>query len=462
MKHSLFLGLALMGLAPVTANAQENAENNYIRNSVYMLKLDMPADNKEYEHAYDVTNKAFDGIDFAKRYSNYNDFNLGSHHIDWSKVPTATAAEMDAIEKESAKDKTLKTMLQSMGVKVDPIAEREYAARLLKYFNEKKFGNKLVAKWHVPAGADYTNVATWDDSLSVIVEYGRAGLSEEKRANATSTNDLRDVCQRSETQLLNTTYVCVNNYRMMTAQEKSATAIALAKVTLEYLPGLAQLAGKVAVTAAEKAAEKTKGYFVRTNAYLFKLDWDDTKFQEFYDNYWGNSEKPDPANVAAFNSSANYQLKYVGRSSKYAGAGLTMKSANLDKLIARGALRATDAAFAALQRDYDEFRPMSSLHVQDGKLVAYIGTKEGVKAGDKFEVFMREMTADKTYEWKKVGSIKVAKGSVWDNQEGANETLEGAAEDGEQVEGDSSLKYTVFSDKPSKKIGDGCLIRLAK
>lgn len=460
MKHSLFLGLALMGLAPVTANAQENAENNYIRNSVYMLKLDMPAENKEYEHAYDVTNKAFDGIDFAKRYSNYNDFNLGSHHIDWSKVPTATAAEMDAIEKESAKDKTLKTMLQSMGVKVDPIAEREYAARLLKYFNEKKFGNKLVAKWHVPAGADYTNVATWDGTLSEIWKYGSAALSAELREYAKKDNN--DVMYNMETQLLNTTYVCVNNYRMMTAQEKSATAIALAKVTLEYLPGLAQLAGKVAVTAAEKAAEKTKGYFVRTNAYLFKLDWDAEKTETFYNNYWGDPENGDPAKIAAFNSSANYQLKYVGRSSKYAGAGLTMKSANLDKLIARGALRATDAAFAALQRDYDEFRPMSSLHVQDGKLVAYIGTKEGVKAGDKFDVFTRELTDKKTYEWKKVGSIKVAKGSVWDNQEGANETLEGAAEDGEQVEGNASLQYTVFSDKPSKKIGEGCLIRLAK
>lgn len=147
--------------------------------------------------------------------------------------------------------------------------------------------------------------------------------------------------------------------------------------------------------------------------------------------------------------------------SKYAGAGLTMKSANLDKLIARGALRATDAAFAALQRDYDEFRPMSSLHVDGDKLVAYIGTKEGVKAGDKFDVFMCQKDGNEV-EWKKVGTIKVAKNSVWDNQEGANETLEGEAEDGEKKEGNAELKYTIFDGKPGKKIGEGCLIRLAK
>lgn len=101
------------------------------------------------------------------------------------------------------------------------------------------------------------------------------------------------------------------------------------------------------------------------------------------------------------------------------------------------------------------------MHVEDGKLVAYIGTKEGVKAGDKFDVFMCQKT-DKEIEWKKVGTIKVAKNSVWDNQEGANETLEGEAEDGEKKEGNAELKYTIFDGKPGKKVGEGCLIRLAK
>lgn len=450
MKTNLFLGLALLSMAPNAVSAQENADSLYIRNSVYMLKLDMPADNEEYAHAYEVTNKAFDGIDFATRYPNYNDFNLGSHHIDWSTVPTATKAEMDAIEKESAKDALLKTTLASMGVKVDPIAEREYAARLLNYFNANKFGNQLVAKWHVPQGADYKNVAAFD--MGTIYEYGKVGLSEEARKVAQETGN-NDMFYNLHTKLLSTTYVCVNNYRMMNAKEKSATAIAMAKVTLEFLPGIAKMTGNIAVKAAETAAAKTKGYFVRTNAYLFKLDWDSEKTLEMYNKYWNN--------VADFNANANYQLKYVGRSSKYAGAGLTMKSANLDKLIARGALRATDAAFAALQRDYDEFRPMSSLHEEDGKLVAYIGTKEGVKAGDKFDVFMCQKN-DKEIEWKKVGTIKVAKNSVWDNQEGANETLEGEAEDGEKKEGNAELKYTIFDGKPGKKIGEGCLIRLAK
>lgn len=41
MKTNLFFGLALLSMAPNAVSAQENADSLYIRNSVYMLKLDM-------------------------------------------------------------------------------------------------------------------------------------------------------------------------------------------------------------------------------------------------------------------------------------------------------------------------------------------------------------------------------------------------------------------------------------
>lgn len=451
-KHLLLAGIAL-GMC-TSAFAQEDPDSKYIRNSLYMLKLDMPADDAEYEHAYKIMDKTFDEIDFAKRYERYNDFSLGNRHIDWSKIPSATAEEMDAIEKESKKDVLLKETLTSMGIKVDPISEREYAARILKYFNKNQFGNQLVAKWHIPNGQDPMKVAAWDNELSVIMNLGMKGLSEEARANAKASENLIDMCANSENKLLSTTYVCVNNYRMLTAKEKSATAIALAKVAVQYLPGPAKLAGNVAVKAAETAAEKTKGYFVKTNAYLFKLDWNQEKFDAFYKDFWGNPK--------SFSTNANYSLTYVGKSSKTAGAGMTLKASKVDELTARGALRATDAAFAALQRDYEEFRPMCSLHEIDGKLGAYIGKKESIKDGDKFDVFTSQEDKSGNIEWKKVGTIKVAKKSVWDNSEGAGQKIEGEAEDGEDEVSESTLTYTVFDAKPSKKIGEGCMIRLAK
>ena len=107
---------------------------------------------------------------------------------------------------------------------------------------------------------------------------------------------------------------------------------------------------------------------------------------------------------------------------------------------------------------------MCSLHEEDGKLVAYIGKKEGIQAGDKFNVFMMKEEKDKSITWKQVGTIKVDKKGVWDNREGAGQVIEGAAEDAADKEEstDTALKYTVFANKPSKKIGAGCMIQLAK
>lgn len=452
MKKIIVMGLACLGLAS-SVKAQTNPDDLYVRNSLFMMKLDMPADNDEYKHAFDVMNKTFNGIDFAKRYERYNDFALKSRHIDWAKVPTVTNEEMDAVEKESKKDLMLKEALTTMGIKVDPISEREYAARLLKYFTQQKTANQLVAKWHIPQGADPAAVKAWDNNIGVIMDLGMKGLSEEARSNAIATQNLNNVCGQQEIKLMNTTYVCVNNFRMLTAEEKSATAIALAQVAVEYLPGPAKIAGKAAVKAAELAAANTKGYFVKANAYLFKLDWDQEKFDKFYSDHWKAPAK--------FNTTANYTLTYVGKSAKTAGAGLTMSAAKVDELTARGCLRATDAAIAALQRDHEEFRPMTSLHVIDGKLAAYIGQKESIKDGDKFDVFSPVENENGTVEWKKVGSVKVAKKGVWDNREGAGKTIEGAAVDGaEKIEG-NNIEYTVFDGKPGK-LGEGCMIRLAK
>lgn len=454
MKKTILILTAMLGMGMYASAQDSDPDSKYIRNSLYMLKLDMAADDEEYAHAYDIMNKTFDGIDFAKRYERYNDFSLANRHIDWTKVPSATSEEMDAIAKETKKDQLLKKALTDMGIKVDPISEREYAARILKYFNENKVANQLVAKWHIAAGQDPSKVTKWDGELSVIMELGMKGLSEEARANAKASENLINACSNSENKLMNTTYVCVNNYRMLTAKEKSATPIALAEVALQFMPGPAKIAGQAAVTAAKMAAEKTKGYFVKTNAYLFKLDWNQEKNDAFYKDYW---DAP-----TSYTDKANYTLTYVGKSSKTAGAGMTLKASKVDELTARGAIRATDAAFAALQRDNEEFRPMCSLHAIDGKLGAYIGKKEGIKDGDKFDVFMYEEKTANNGEWKKIGTIKVAKNSVWDNTEGAGQTIEDAAQDGDEEASNNTLTYTVFDGKPSKKIGDGCMIRLAK
>ncbi len=100
MKKTLFLALASMSLGS-TAMAQETPDASYLRNSLYMMKLDMPTDREDYKEAFAIMDKAFNSIDFSKRYTNYNDFSLSARHVDFATLPTATQEEIDAIDKET-------------------------------------------------------------------------------------------------------------------------------------------------------------------------------------------------------------------------------------------------------------------------------------------------------------------------------------------------------------------------
>lgn len=195
------------------------------------------------------------------------------------------------------------------------------------------------------------------------------------------------------------------------------------------------------------------GYFVRCFAYLFQLEYDEKTMNSFYENYWDN-----PTAYA----NANYTLKYLGRSSGRARA----RKADDGNIIGVALQRATDKCYAHLQRDNEQFRPLSALHEVDGKLVAYIGTKEGVTEKSVFDVFEMQLEKDKSGEsykqvYKKIGSLKVQKGCVWDNQAGAGEADQAEADDDEDAKGDASLTYTTFVGKPGK-FGEGHFIKLSK
>lgn len=466
-KTFLLAALAVLSILPKAMAQQDDPDSKYIRNSVYMIKLDVPHLNPAYNVAYDLIDQTFDGIDFGKRYERYNDFSLSTRHIDWEKIEKAEESEFEALneycvpkqrfmvlnDESKAINADIAQFMTKAGLTPDTIRPEIYAGTMIKYLIKDAVANKLVAKWHNKPGTE-ESTADFDDNLSAIMEYGLRGLSEEAKANAKVTENLTNLVAGSENKLLKNTYVCFTQYYFASADEFNATFIEPPKKQLEKSDNFllsASLQGAI-----EAAAAALKGYFVSVNAYLFRLEWNQDLYNDFYTNKWS-----DPA---SFFDKSNYKLIYVGKSSKRAPASLSMKSdANSDELLRRATLRSTDAAFAALQRDYEEFRPMSSLHVVDGRLGAYIGMKEGIKEGDKFEVFEAEMSKDdpNQIEWKSVGKIKVAKNGLWDNREGAGVPIEGVAYDKkEEKGGNSSLPCTFFEGKIGK-FGEGNLIRLS-
>lgn len=450
MKKLLFLS-SLLALGFVSnIFAQEDPDKYYVRNSLYMLKLNEPCPKDEYKEAYKIMSATFDTINFAKSYERYNDFSLTERILDLSKLPTVTQEEMDAIGKESKLEQITNDILREQGLK-NALSEYEYAARLLKYFDQNKFAPKLIAKWYNKPGTDIGKT-DFDDDLVTIYELGVKGLSQEAIDNAKATENLISMAKGSTNKLLSNTYVCVNRYGYMDAKEAIAISTAVLQMSLGN-NALAKIALKKGTDILE---QKIKGYFVRANAYLFKLDWNQDLQNKLELEYW------DKANQKKLMTDPAFKLKYIGKSSKRAPAAMSLKSStSLEKLIARGTVRATDAAIAALQRDHEEFRPMTSLHVIDGKLAAYIGMKEGVESGDKFNVYEAVQSKDdpNMVEWKEIGTIKAGK-EIWDNRDGVGEKFEDAATDKEDDKA-SAVPYTVFSGKPGK-MGEGCMIRLAK
>ena len=467
-KTLLLISMALAACAPWVMAQENDPDSKYIRNSLYMIKLDCPPDNPKYKIAYDEINKIYDGIDFGTRYERYNNFSLSERRIDFAKMPKIQDSEYEAMnaynktdkpfiiptqEYKESQEQVIKTM-NDLGLNPDTVPEELYVGSTLKYFIDNAFANKIVAKWHNKPGTK-EGVADFDENLSVIMELGLRGLSEEAKANAKVAENLTNVVAGTENKLLNSTYVCVTRYYYASAEEFNATFIAPLKRQLEKSDNL--LVSAALKGAIEAAASSLKGYFVSVVAYLFRLEWNNDLYNDFYTNKWN-----DPAK---FFDTSNYRLIYIGRSGKRAPASLSMKhDANDAELLRRAVVRSTDAAFAALQRDYEEFRPMSSLHVVNGKLAAYIGMKEGIKEGDKFEVFEAVVSKEdpNMIEWKAVGKIKVAKNGLWDNREGAGQPIEGRAYDKkEEQSGNSSLGCTYFEGKVGK-LGEGNLIRLSR
>lgn len=454
MKKIMTIVLTILSLN-TAMYAQDDTNSKYIRNSLYMIRLDMPLEETSDKESMAALNAGIDNINWEERYKQYNSVALSTKNIDWSNLPEVTQEEKDAVKKESAISKALNDQIASSlteaGIKTSNITEGEYGAKLLKYFQQNKFGNQLVAKWHVTPNAPTIDIKEWDPNFIMIADYGLKGLSEEAKAAARASDNLltESAGIDAENKLLNNTYICVNRFGYMSAQEVVAIATAPIKAKLASAPGLAQALLQKGI---DKVIEKTKGYFICCNSYLFKLDWNDGAM-EFNDKYYKNP--------AAFND-ANYTISYVGNTSKRINCLTFKKGKEQEELMKAAALKGSDKCIAALQKEYDQFKPMSSLHEVDGKLVAYIGTKEGITDKSQFDVYSAEQNANGLTNWKKVGSLKVEKGSVWDNAEkiegeGNSEEEEDAAE-----AGNSTIQYTIFAGKPNKKIFEGCMVKLVK
>ncbi len=447
MKKILILTLSLV--VTVQVFAQTATEEKFRRSSLYTLKLNMPDDNAEHAQALKLMEEAFTKLPVPDA---YNDFPLDVKLLDLEKLPEVTADEISVYEKKTGKaGKFLKAaggslagdLASETGIKIKTVNNAEITAKLMKYFNEKKVANNLVAKWHnVPSTP--VGQYKWDTDLQTIANLGLVSLSEEEKAQNGKVG-LVSLAKDIEQEVVSNTYVVVYRYSFLTGQELFEELSAPIVASLASANALVA-AGLNATLEAMKKKYAT-GYFVRCHAYLFQLEYNDMK--EFYDQYWDD---------AASFANAGYKLTYLGKSEGRARA----RKADDGNVIAVALQRATDKCYADLQHDWEQFRPFCALHEIDGQLGAYIGTKEGITEKSVFKVY--EMAIDKKTNVpapKEVGSLKIEKGGVWENRAGADDPEMAEGDDDEEVVGDTSRTFTLLKGKPGK-FGEGNFIKLAK
>lgn len=304
---------------------------------------------------------------------------------------------------------------------------------ITNYLSTTNVAKDLVAKWFNRDGMGNFN-------MDLIAARGMYDASAMDKLIANSA--LRGDAMLSDAgeELIGNTFVIINDYKFTNKEE-------VAKKTsgaLNLLGGASSLMGydvsAYTSVAAAGVSVAGKGYWVKTTSYLYRLVWDEEAAAIFYNNYWTDENNYDPAKVEAFNNTQNFKLRFVGMQS--AGADVqssifTNKSE--EDLIRMATVKATDRAIAKLERQYEEFRTKIPLYSVN-PLAAKIGVKEGLEAGDKFEVLEQvlDIETGKTF-YKRVGIITVDGSQIWDNSLSPEET-EALRQQGRLTE----QQYTVF------------------
>lgn len=419
----------MIALATVATASAQIEIPDYVRGSIYSIRLDAPSTSKEdFSRETAIMVNVFDTLDYANVYRKYNAFNAGERMMASTDLPEASADEIAAIAAINGKKK--------------PNKEDEYAAQVLKKLNADNVGRALVAKWFsTPETTDYSKL-TYDQTYQTILKWGLMSLSEdEKAANKQSEMSNTDVALGMADQLLNSTYVLVTKYDFATPAEQIQDQIneKLAPLydKLAKAPAMLKETIQGTIDSQIESLKQTLQETVKLNAvsarsYLYKLKWtSEADFQKYV------------ADPASFESASEFQLEYVTttKGTNVLVTSIGGEAINVDKTIARASLKVLNKNVNRLAQQYEPFAPIERLYSENDQLYVKIGTQEGVNKDSKFTALKKDA---KTNSLVPAGTLSVAKGGLWNNNK-----------DAEDIEANADASSTATYTKLDGKI-KGC------
>ena len=423
----------LLLLACLTFTAQAEEQLSYRRNSLATMLVYHPED----EFGGEIF-KAFDSLPIPDKYDDHTI--EGARVIDNSTIWGVQRRDSGYFKATYGHQLTA--------------AELEKNAQFTEdLLNEKEIAKKMVAKWFGLHGNSVED-ATFNTEL--IQTRGQYNASDVDVSLALQTTRGLATLSDAGEELLNNTFVLVNDITYITAEQEAAAA----KVSMSVIGGLLDAftggsAGRDLAKVAGDIADSFTGFKVKTHSYLYQLVWNDSIAAIFYQDHYTGS--PNPEKLRAFlNDKSTYRLKYVAHEYEFDKKSVLKGKYERTELVRTICARSMDKNIVALAKQYEDFKvktPVYSILTNShGKVEGYaakIGMKEGITEASKFQVVQRIQdpeTGKTTYKY--VATVKPKKGFIWDNR--YNAVLEEA--DG------ATLPYTTFTKTAGGEILPGMLL----
>ena len=340
-------------------------------------------------------------------------------------------------------DHNLSVKVLEMDKKLSGANKESENGNISEFLDKNNVGARLVARWF------NRDASTGVCDMELVKERGLYNATEfDKQLAARSARGVA-MLQDAGEELIGNTFVLVNDIRYVDRNKRAKAAGMALRI-------LGSIAGAVTGTNIDDLTdnisdmvETIKGFSVKINTFLYKLEWTDEQAALFYQEQYAST--PDATKCKNFmDARGSYKLRYVGKVESKGGTTSFMgiKEDEPVVMVRKACQRAIDENVVDLQRQYIEFRTKSPL-VTVEPLTAYVGMKEGVSADSKFEVIQPVEKEDGTFEYERVGVIAPIPGMIWDNRFMAAE--EGAV--------GATLGCTTFRKVSGKDFSKGMLIR---
>ena len=270
-------------------------------------------------------------------------------------------------------DHELSVKILSLDKKLEGASSDKENSDISSFLERNKIASRLVAKWF------NRDVNTGTCNMELVKERGLYNATEYDRILAEKSARSTALLMDAGEDLIGNTFVLVNDIRYVD-KSKAGAAVGMGLRILGALAGAATGNSDFADLGDSygSLAETLKGFKVKINTFLYKLEWDEATSAVFYKDQYTST--PDIVKKEEFEDGrGKYRLKYVGKVES-SGSTTSFMGIKLDEpveMVRKACQRALDENVASLQHEFEEFRTKSPL-VSAQPITAYVGMKEGV------------------------------------------------------------------------------------